>query len=93
MALGPRVPGAGGHPLGVPVFLMATLLNGLAVMVSGPQRVEWVSMLVPHLAFVAWMAVCDRRMRAQRATELRELERLRRDGVTSPSPQPRAPSP
>ena len=80
MTLGPRVPGAGGHPLGVPVFLMATLLNGLAVMVPGPQPVEWISMLVPHLAFVAWMAVCDRRMRRQREQELAALTRIRTSG-------------
>ena len=77
MALGPRVPGAAGHPLGVPVFLMATLLNGLAVMIPGPQPVEWIAMLLLHLAFVAWMAVCDQRMRRQRLQELAELTRLR----------------
>ena len=68
MALGPRVPGAAGHPLGVPLFLMATLLNGLAVMIPGPQPVEWIAMLLLHLAFVAWMAVCDQRMRRNART-------------------------
>jgi hypothetical protein len=77
MALGPRVPGAAGHPLGVPVFLIATLFNGLAVMIPGPQPVEWIAMLLLHLAFVAWMAVCDRRMRGQREQELAELTRMR----------------
>jgi hypothetical protein len=80
MTLGPRVPGAGGHPLGVPVFLMATLLNGLAVVVPGPQPVEGIAMLVPHLAFVAWMVVCDRRMRAQREQELAALSRIKTSG-------------
>ncbi len=77
MALGPRVPGAAGHPLGVPVFLMATLLNGLAVMIPGPQPVEWIAMLLLHLAFVAWMAVCDQRMRRQREQELAALTLMR----------------
>ena len=30
------VPGVGGHPLFVPLFLMATALNYLAVMLPGP---------------------------------------------------------
>jgi hypothetical protein len=77
MALGPRVPGAGGHPLALPFFLMATAVNGLAVIVPGPQPIEWATLLVPHLAFVAWMFVCDRRMRAQREQELAALTRLK----------------
>ena len=80
MALGPRVPGAAGHPLGVPVFLMATLLNGLAVMTPGPQPVEWIAMLLLHLAFVAWMAMCDQRMRRQREQELAALKRIKASG-------------
>jgi hypothetical protein len=93
MALGPRVPGPGGHPLGVPVLLAATVVNGLAVVLPGPLPAEWAAMLVLHLGFVAWMVACDRRMRAQRVSELREFERLRREAPASPSPQPPAPSP
>ena len=95
MALGPRVPGAGGHPLALPFFLMATVVNGLAVILPGPQPVEWATMLVPHLAFIAWMLVCDRRMRAQRATELAEPSpapaRARPRRAPSPSPSPASP--
>ena len=80
MALAPRVPGVGSHPLGVPLFLMATLLNGLAVMLPGPQPVEWIAMLLLHLAFVAWMAVCDQRMRRQREEELAALTRIKTSG-------------
>ena len=55
---------------------MATLLNGLAVMIPGPQPVEWIAMLLLHLAFVAWMAVCDQRMRVS-ANELAALTLMR----------------
>jgi hypothetical protein len=77
MALGPRVPGAGGHPLALPFFLMATVANGLAVILPGPQPIEWATMLVPHVAFIAWMLACDRRMRAQREQELAALTRIK----------------
>lgn len=80
MALGPRLPGAGGHPLGVPLFVAATAVNLLAVMLPGPVPIEWAALLVPHAAFVAWMLVCDHRMRRQRAVELEQFERLRREG-------------
>jgi hypothetical protein len=94
MAMGPRVPGVGGHPLGLPLFAMATVVNGLAVVLPGPQMIEWATMLVPHVAFVAWMLVCDRRMRAQRATELKAFQQLRSrevlPGPRVPSPEPRS---
>lgn len=77
MALGPRVPGAGGHPLGAPLILAATLVNGLAVVLPGPTPIEWRAMLVVHAAFAAWVVAGDRRMRAQRARELEALERIR----------------
>ena len=75
----PSAPGCPGRPVTRSVsrvFLMATLLNGLAVMIPGPQPVEWIAMLLLHLAFVAWMAVCDRRMRRQREEELAALTRI-----------------
>jgi hypothetical protein len=86
MALGPQLPGAGGHPLGTPLFVAATGVNLLAVMLPGPVPVEWAALLVPHGALVAWMLVCDRRMRRQRAVELEQFERLWRDGPTHPGP-------
>ena len=77
MALGPRVPGPGGHPLGVPLLCAATLVNGLAVVLPAPTAAEWAPMLALHLAFVAWLIAGDRRMRTQRVNELDALQKIR----------------
>jgi hypothetical protein len=77
MAFGSTVPGAGGHPLFVPLFLMATAVNGLAVILPGPILVESVTLAVPHLAFVAWMLHCDRGMRRQRQSDLARFRELK----------------
>ena len=66
MSFGPGVPGAGGHPLLLPIFLLATLVNMLAVLLPGPIPLELGVMAVPHVAFVVWMLYTDRGMRAQR---------------------------
>ena len=49
-------------------------------MTPGPQPVEWIAMLLLHLAFVAWMAMCDHRMRRQREQELAALKRIEARG-------------
>lgn len=76
-----RVPGAGGHPLFVPVFFLATVANYLAVLIPAPVTIEMIVMAVPHVAFIAWLVAADRAMRRQRAIE---LERLR-DQASGPS--------
>ena len=70
------VPGVGGHPLFVPVFLLATAINFLAVLLPRPVVIEIGVMAVPHLAFIAWLVAADRAMRAQRAIELARLRDL-----------------
>jgi hypothetical protein len=70
------VPGVGGHALFVPLFLIATALNYLAVMLPRPERIELSVMAIPHLAFIAWMVASDRAMRTQRAIELARLREL-----------------
>jgi hypothetical protein len=70
------VPGAGGHPLFVPAFLMATAINYLAVLLPRPDAIELSVMAVPHLAFIAWLVAADRAMRTQRAVELARLREL-----------------
>ena len=70
------VPGVGGHPLFVPIFLLATAINFLAVVLPGPVAIELSVLAIPHLAFVAWLVVSDRAMRTQRATELARLREL-----------------
>jgi len=71
------VPGVGGHPLLVPVFLIATALNYLAVVLPGPVAIEMSVMAVPHLAFIAWLVAADRAMRNQRGIELARMRELR----------------
>ena len=81
MRLG-TVPGTGGHPLFVPVFFLAAILNTLPLMLATPAvtRIELAALGVPHLAFIAWLAAADRAMRAQRALELTRFRSLLREG-------------
>jgi hypothetical protein len=78
MSLG-SVPGAGGHPLFVPIFFLAAIANYLPVLLSQPPAVpvELGTLAVPHVAFVVWLIYCDRAMRAQRAAELTRFRELR----------------
>lgn len=69
-------PGVGGHPLFVPLFLIATAINYLAVLLPEPAAVEMSVMAIPHLAFIAWLVAADRAMRTQRAIELERLREL-----------------
>ena len=71
------VPGVGGHPLFVPVFLLATAINYLSVLLPRPVPLEMSVMAVPHLAFIAWLIAADRAMRNQRTLELARLRDLR----------------
>ena len=83
MLFGRTLPGAGGHPLFLPLFLMATFVNFAAVILPGPLLVEVGSLLVPHVAFIAWMVYCDRGMRKQRQSELARFRELKK-GSHSP---------
>jgi hypothetical protein len=77
MSFGPAVPGAGGHPLLLPIFLLATLLNFLTVVLPGPVPLELGVMSVPHVSFMIWTIYADRGMRAQRTAELERFRVLR----------------
>lgn len=70
------VPGAGGHPLFVPIFVLTTLTNYLAVIVPGPLPIELAALAVPHLALIAWLVAADRAMKRQRALELARMRDL-----------------
>ena len=70
------VPGVGGHPLFVPAFFMATVINLLAVLLPEPAPIELAVMAVPHLALIAWLVAADRAMRNQRKVELARLREL-----------------
>ncbi|MEW6320246.1 MAG: hypothetical protein AB1635_04060 [Acidobacteriota bacterium] len=76
---GSPIPGAGGHPLFLPVFLMAAVVNLLAVILPGPVPVELGLMLVPHAAFVVWLLRVDGAVRAQRAHDLKRYRELYRE--------------
>lgn len=75
MSLG-HVPGVGGHPLSVPIFLLATVANYVAVIIPNPVPVEMGMMAVPHLAFVAWLVAAHRAMKMQRQIELTRMRQL-----------------
>jgi hypothetical protein len=70
------VPGVGGHPLFVPLFFLATIINYLAVLLPQPVAVELGVMAIPHLAFIVWLIAADRAMRGQRAIELARFKEL-----------------
>lgn len=74
------VPGAGGHPLFVPVFFVATLANLLPMLVAQPPAlpIEMAALAVPHGAFIIWQLAADRAMRAQRTMELARFRDLRK---------------
>ena len=71
------VPGVGGHPLFVPLFLLATAVNYLAVLLPRPVAIELTVMAVPHVAFIGWLVAADRAVRNQRAIELARMRQLR----------------
>lgn len=89
MTFGPALPGAGGHPLFLPVFLLAAGVNFLAVLLPGPIPVELGALAVPHVAFLVWMLRCDRGMRRQRATELDRFRTIRTSMARQPSSEDR----
>jgi len=74
------VPGTGGHPLFVPVFFLAAIVNTMPVLLAQPQAatIELIAMGVPHLAFMIWLLNADRAMRTQRAAELEQFRALRK---------------
>lgn len=82
MRLGGRVPGAGGHPLFLPIFLLATAINLLAVLLPDPLPIELLTMGTVHVAFIAWMTYVDRGVRVQRERELEAFRALRESRET-----------
>jgi hypothetical protein len=73
------VPGTGGHPLFVPLFFLATIVNTLPVLLAQPLAtpIELAALGVPHAAFMLWLLNADRAMRKQRAAELAQFRDLR----------------
>jgi hypothetical protein len=75
MAFG-KVPGVGGHPLFMPIFFLATIVNYLAVMIPGPVPMEMAVMAIPHVAMIGWLLAAHRAMKSQREIELERLRTL-----------------
>lgn len=78
MRIGPTVPGAGGHPLFLPVFGLAVAVNLLALWTPGPTPAELTVIGGSHLLAAAWGLGADRAMRRQRASDLAVFEQLKR---------------
>lgn len=90
MQFGAAVPGAGGHPLLLAVFLIATVINYLSVVLPGPIPAELAVMMVPHVSFAIWMVYADRGMRKQRVADLERFKELKDSlaGARSQEPRP-----
>ena len=71
-----KVPGVGGHPLFVPIFLLALAANYMAMMVSGPRAIDTVVMGVAHAIFGGWVFAGHRAMKTQREVELDRMRQL-----------------
>ncbi len=77
MKLAPRLPGASGHPLFLPIFIAATLVNLLGVWLPRPIVAEIVVLGVAHAVFVGWMLAADRKARRQREADRARYQELR----------------
>jgi hypothetical protein len=73
------VPGVGGHPLFVPVFVLATAVNYMASITLRPGYVDHVVNGVIHAAFGAWMLSANRAMKKQREIELERMRQIARN--------------
>jgi hypothetical protein len=72
------VPGVGGNPLFVPIFFLATFVNYLSMLLSGPVAIDLAIMAAPHAIFVGWLIANHRAMKTQRTIELDRLRQLAR---------------
>ena len=81
---GPSVPGAGGHPLFLPIVPARHAGQLSRGDLPGPVACRAGDARIPHLAFVVWMLYCDRGMRKQRATELARFRALKARGASEP---------
>ena len=72
------VPGVGGHPLFVPLFFFAVVIDVFMVgTLTSPVTLETAFVAGAHGLFVAWMFITDRAMRKQRSIELERLRQMR----------------
>ena len=70
------VPGVGGHPLFVPVFLLATIVNHFVAMQANLAFADHIILAVLHVAFAGWLFSAHRAMKKQRQIELDRMRHL-----------------
>jgi hypothetical protein len=71
------VPGVGGHPLFLPVFVLATAVNFMAAIHHRPGFLEHILLSIIHAGFGAWMLSAHGAMKKQREIELNRMRHLR----------------
>jgi len=69
------VPGVGGHPLFVPSFCLATVVN-LFVAFQPAGLADRIFVNILHGAFIAWLFSAHRAMKKQREIELERMRHL-----------------
>jgi hypothetical protein len=71
------VPGVGGHPLFLPVFVLATALNFMAAIHHRPGFLDHMWLALIHAVFGGWMFSAHGAMKKQREIELTRMRQLR----------------
>ena len=71
------VPGVGGHPLFLPVFVLATAVNFMASIGLRPGFTDHLLLAVFHALFGGWAFSAHRAMKRQREIELERMRHFR----------------
>ena len=71
------VPGVGGHPLFLPVFVLATSINFIAAIYHRPGFLDHMLLAMIHAVFGGWMFSAHSAMKKQREIELNRMRHLR----------------
>jgi hypothetical protein len=77
MAYGGAFPGSGGDPLFVPVFIGATILNFVPVIIAEPVAIEIAFVGAAHFLFLVRILVGRHRASRQRVIDLERFEQLK----------------
>jgi len=81
MAYGREFGGGGIDALFSPIFWVATLLNFIPVMLSGPMAIDWTVVGVVHLLFAARVWSGRRQAGRQRAIDFQRFTKLKGESV------------
>ena len=71
------VPGVGGHPLFLPVFVLAASVNFMAAIYHRPGLLDHMLLALIHAVFGGWMFTAHGAMKKQREIELNRMRHLR----------------